>query len=113
MNDCFLKHLRTKAKKGMRGWPTATIAFYSPRREPGQQGRRRHRVSEHTEVGSTRVMCATTPYRQKIGIAESGNCLGGCSIVRQGDNSVLPSNDSQIAMEQGIMVAEVNVAIGL
>jgi hypothetical protein len=29
MNDCFLKHLRTKAKKGMRGWPTATIAFYS------------------------------------------------------------------------------------
>jgi hypothetical protein len=28
--DRFLKRLRTKAKKGMRGWPVATIAFYGP-----------------------------------------------------------------------------------
>jgi hypothetical protein len=28
--DRFLKRLRKKAKKGMRGWPVATIAFYGP-----------------------------------------------------------------------------------
>ena len=30
MKDRFLKRLRKKAKKGMRGWPAATIAFYGP-----------------------------------------------------------------------------------
>jgi hypothetical protein len=30
MQDRFLKRLRKKAKKGMRGWPIATIAFYGP-----------------------------------------------------------------------------------
>ena len=30
LNDQFLKRLRKKAKKGMRGWPVATIAFYGP-----------------------------------------------------------------------------------
>jgi hypothetical protein len=30
LKDRFLKRLRKKAKKGMRGWPAATIAFYGP-----------------------------------------------------------------------------------
>ena len=30
MLDKFLKRLRKNAKKGMRGWPVATIAFYGP-----------------------------------------------------------------------------------
>src|SRR5271166_5746173 len=30
MQDRFLKRLRKKAKKGMHGWPIATIAFYGP-----------------------------------------------------------------------------------
>ena len=30
MKDRFLKRLRKKAKKGMRGWPIATVAFYGP-----------------------------------------------------------------------------------
>ncbi len=30
MQDRYLKRLRKKAKKGMRGWPAATIAFYGP-----------------------------------------------------------------------------------
>ena len=30
MEDRFLKRLRKKARKGMRGWPMATIAFYGP-----------------------------------------------------------------------------------
>jgi hypothetical protein len=28
--DRFLKGLRKKARKGLRGWPIATIAFYGP-----------------------------------------------------------------------------------
>ena len=30
LEDRFLKRLRKKARKGMRGWPVATIAFYGP-----------------------------------------------------------------------------------
>ncbi len=30
MSEQFLKRLRKKAKKGMRGWPLATIAYYGP-----------------------------------------------------------------------------------
>src|SRR5712671_3767774 len=29
-DDRSLKRLRKKAKRGMRGWPVATIAFYGP-----------------------------------------------------------------------------------
>ena len=30
MEDQFLKRLRKKARKGLRGWPIATVAFYGP-----------------------------------------------------------------------------------
>ena len=30
MEERFLKRLRKKARRGMRGWPVATIAFYGP-----------------------------------------------------------------------------------
>src|SRR6266852_7036822 len=30
MEDRFVKRLRKKARKGLRGWPAATIAFYGP-----------------------------------------------------------------------------------
>ncbi len=30
MEGRFLKRLRKKARKGLRGWPVATIAFYGP-----------------------------------------------------------------------------------
>ena len=30
MGDRFLKRLRKKARKGLRGWPIATVAFYGP-----------------------------------------------------------------------------------
>ena len=30
MEARFIKRLRKKARKGMRGWPAATIAFYGP-----------------------------------------------------------------------------------
>jgi hypothetical protein len=30
MEDRFLKRLHKKARKGLRGWPLATVAFYGP-----------------------------------------------------------------------------------
>lgn len=30
LEDRFLKRLGKRARKGMRGWPVATIAFYGP-----------------------------------------------------------------------------------
>ena len=30
LKDRFLKRLGKKARKGLRGWPIATIAFYGP-----------------------------------------------------------------------------------
>src|SRR6202140_4504870 len=30
MEDRFIKRLRKKTRKGLRGWPIATIAFYGP-----------------------------------------------------------------------------------
>jgi hypothetical protein len=30
IEDRYLKRLRKKARKGMRGWPMATVAFYGP-----------------------------------------------------------------------------------
>jgi len=30
LEDRFLKRLRKKARKGLRGWPIATVAFYGP-----------------------------------------------------------------------------------
>jgi hypothetical protein len=30
LEDRFLKRLRKKARRGLRGWPMATIAFYGP-----------------------------------------------------------------------------------
>ena len=30
LEERFIKRLRKKAKKGMRGWPVATVAFYGP-----------------------------------------------------------------------------------
>jgi len=30
MEDRFFKRLRKKSRKGLRGWPIATVAFYGP-----------------------------------------------------------------------------------
>jgi hypothetical protein len=68
MQDRFIKRLRKKARKGMRGWPTATVAFYGPN------------LSQATKVavgivtptsakcaigGWRRAMSATTPPSSK------------------------------------------------
>jgi hypothetical protein len=59
----FIKRLRKKARKGMRGWPAATLAFYGPNlthatkvavgivpAENAEVGEMRDWVSEHGDV---------------------------------------------------------------
>jgi hypothetical protein len=36
IEDRYLKRLRKKARKGMRGWPMATVAFYGPNLSQGR-----------------------------------------------------------------------------
>jgi len=54
MQDRFLKRLRKKAKKGMHGWPAATIAFYGPDASRASKVVVGIVASEHTEVGEMR-----------------------------------------------------------
>jgi hypothetical protein len=54
MKDRFLNRLRKKAKKGMRGWPAATIAFYGPDANRASKVVVGIIASEHTEVGEMR-----------------------------------------------------------
>jgi hypothetical protein len=54
MNNRFLKRLRKKAKKGMRGWPAATIAFYGPDVSRASKVVVGIVASEHAEVGEMR-----------------------------------------------------------
>jgi hypothetical protein len=54
MKDRFLKRLRKKAKKGMRGWPAATIAFYGPDANRASKVVVGIVASEHAEVGEIR-----------------------------------------------------------
>jgi len=52
--DRFLKRLRKKAKKGMRGWPAATIAFYGPNRDRATKVAVGIIAAENAEVGEMR-----------------------------------------------------------
>ena len=54
MKDRFLNRLRKKAKKGMRGWPAATIAFYGPDANRASKVVVGIVASEHAEVGEIR-----------------------------------------------------------
>jgi hypothetical protein len=54
VQDRILKRLRKKAKKGMHGWPAATIAFYGPDASRASKVVVGIVASEHTEVGEMR-----------------------------------------------------------
>ena len=54
MEDRFLKRLRKKAKKGLRGWPVATIAFYGPNLSCASKVAVGIVPSENAEVGEMR-----------------------------------------------------------
>jgi hypothetical protein len=54
MKDRSLKRLRKKAKKGMRGWPAATIALYGPDASRATKVVVGIVPSQHEEVGELR-----------------------------------------------------------
>ncbi len=54
MEDRSLKRLRKKARKGMRGWPMATIAFYGPNLSQATKVAVGIVPSENAEVGEMR-----------------------------------------------------------
>jgi hypothetical protein len=54
MDDRFLKRLRKKAKKGLRGWPAATVAFYGPNLTQATKAAVGIVPAENAEVGEMR-----------------------------------------------------------
>ena len=54
MEERFLKRLRKKAKKGMRGWPAATIAYYGPNLTRATKVAVGIAPSENAELGEMR-----------------------------------------------------------
>jgi hypothetical protein len=54
MEDRFLKRLRKKGRKGMRGWPVATIAFYGPNLSQATKVAVGIVPSEHADVKTMR-----------------------------------------------------------
>ncbi|WP_291691953.1 hypothetical protein [Bradyrhizobium sp.] len=54
MSDRFLKRLGKKVKKGMRGWPVATVAFYGPDASRASKVVVGIIASEHEAVGAMR-----------------------------------------------------------
>ena len=54
MEDRFIKRLKKKSKKGMRGWPVATIAFYGPDLDKATKVAVGIVPSEHAETSELR-----------------------------------------------------------
>jgi hypothetical protein len=54
MEDRFLNRLRKKARRGLRGWPLATIAFYGPNLSQATKVTVGIVPSENAEVGELR-----------------------------------------------------------
>src|SRR5438552_1221980 len=52
--DRFLKRLRKKSRKGLRGWPVATIAFYGPNLSEATKVAVGIVPSENADVGEMR-----------------------------------------------------------
>src|SRR6266478_9998194 len=55
LEDRFLKRLRKKARKGLRGWPIATIAFYGPNLDQATKAAVGIVPSENAEVEELRA----------------------------------------------------------
>ena len=66
LEDRFLKRLRKKARKGLRGWPMATIAlFYGPDRSSGRGARTlTPLILVRIALGSSVYCGKTVGYRQ-------------------------------------------------
>ena len=72
VEDRFLKRLRKKARKGLRGWPIATIAFYGPNLHQATKTAVSIVPSENAEVEELRAW-----------IVDRGDVRGDSGIARE------------------------------
>src|SRR5713226_7964117 len=72
VEDRFLKRLRKKARKGLRGWPIATIAFYGPNLHQATKTAVGIVPSENAEVEELRAW-----------IVDRGDVRGDSGIARE------------------------------
>jgi hypothetical protein len=71
IDNRFLKRLRKKARKGQRGWPLATIAFYGPNLSQATKAAVGIIPSENEEAGEIRAWHVPSgDIREDIGIAK-------------------------------------------
>jgi len=70
VEDRFLKRLRKKARKGLRGWPIATVAFYGPNLHQATKAAVGIVPSENAEVEELRAwLVDRSDIRSDPGIA--------------------------------------------
>jgi hypothetical protein len=58
MEDRFLKRLRKKARKGLRGWPIATVPFYGPNLSQATKVSWHRAIRVRRRAGSSSTFCA-------------------------------------------------------
>jgi hypothetical protein len=92
MPDAFIKRLYKKAKKGARGWPLATVAFYGPN------------LSQATKVAVGIVPGANVePQEMRAWLVESGDVRFDQEIARQILTFIEEHGAISVVMSDGIM----------
>src|SRR5258708_8067112 len=92
MEDRFLKRLRKKARKGLRGWPIATIAFYGPNLHQATKTAVGIVPSENAEVEELRAW-----------IVDRGDIRGDPGIAREILEFIEEHQVRSVAISDGII----------
>ena len=92
VEDRFLKRLRKKARKGLRGWPIATIAFYGPNLHQATKTAVGIVPSENAEVEELRAW-----------IVDRGDVRGDSGIAREILEFIEQRQVRSIAISDGII----------
>jgi len=92
LDDRFVKRLRKKARKGMRGWPVATVAFYGPNLSRASKVAVGIMLSENTE-----------PVEMRDWAVEHGDVRNDPSVARDILDFMEAHGVLTIAMSDGII----------
>jgi hypothetical protein len=92
VEDRFLKRLRKKARKGLRGWPIATIAFYGPNLHQATKTAVGIVPSENAEVEELRAW-----------MVDRGDVRGDSGIAREILEFIEEHQVRSIAISDGII----------
>src|ERR1700682_2611947 len=92
VEDRFLKRLRKKARKGLRGWPIATIAFYGPNLQQATTPAVGIVPSENAEVEELRAW-----------IVDRGDIRGDPGIAREILEFIEEHQEGSVAVSFGLL----------